>query len=191
MGPEEQRKEDERQMPIHLDDLDVLPEVEGLRSALIVACNMCAGASMSMKDNKPFIQFFRSLLKSPPLERHIRKLKAQLAETGVRTEKFKAGVIQQFFLCLWTSRQRKKLRARAAEYEAVIVLGCDSAVETVRDSVKGTECRVIEGMAVAGIMNSQPEFHLPCNISFNGSKVIPMCDRHCKQFRHTSGRKKE
>ncbi len=178
-------------MPIHLNDLNVVSEVEGLSSALIVACNMCAGASLAMRENKPFIQFFRSLLKSPPLERHIRRLKSQLSEKGVKTKKFKSGVIQQFFLCLWTSRQRNKLQKYAKKYEAVIVLGCDSAIETVRDSVRGTDCNVIKGMEVAGIMNTRPKFHLPCNISFEDSKIIPICDRHCKQFRQKSRRKKE
>ena len=167
-------------MPIHLNELDVVPEVEGLDSALIVACNMCAGASLAMSENKPFLQFFRSLLKSPPLERYIGKLKSQLSEKGVKTRKFKAGVIQQFFLCLWTLRQRSKLHNCARKYEAVIVLGCDSAIETVRDSVKGTECNVIKGMEVAGIMNTKTRFHLPCNISFEDSKIIPACDQHCK-----------
>ena len=169
-------------MPIHLDDLDVVSEVEGVDSALIVACNMCAGASLAMKENKPFIQFFRSLLKSPPLERHIRKLKAQLSEKGVRASKFKGGVIQQFFLCLWTSRQRNKFHEQAKEYDAVVVLGCDSAIDTVRESIRGTDCSVIKGMEVAGIMNTKANFRLPCNISLEDSKIVPICDRHCERF---------
>jgi hypothetical protein len=173
-------------MPIHLDELDVICEVEGAGSALVVACNMCAGASLAMKEKRPFLEFFRSLLKSPPLERHIRRLSRQLSEKGVKTKKFKSGVIQQFFLCLWTSRERKRLREYAKEYEAVIVLGCDSAIETVVESVKGTGCKVIKGMEVAGIMNTKPRFHLPCNISFEESKIIPICDRHCKQAREES-----
>ena len=178
-------------MPIHLNEIDIVSELEGLDSALIVACNMCAGASFAMNENKPFIQFFTNLLKSPPLERYIGKLKCQLSEKGVKARKFKGGIIQQFFLCLWTSRQRKKLRNYAKEYEAVIVLGCDSAIETVRDSVKGTDCYVIKGMEVAGIMNTKPRFNLPCNISFQESKVIPICDQHCRPLRQKSFRKKE
>jgi hypothetical protein len=167
-------------MPIHLDELDITSEVEESSSALIVACNMCAGASLAMKENKPFIQFFRSLLKSPPLERYIERLQAQLSEMGIKTEWFRGGIIQQFFLCLWTSRQRGELQECAKEYKAVIVLGCDSAIDTICRSVEGTDCKVIRGMEVGGVMNTKPKFHLPCNISFEGSKIIPMCDRHCK-----------
>jgi len=173
-------------MPIHLEELDVVSEVEGLGSTLIAACNMCAGASLAMSENKPFLQFFKSRLKSPPLERYIERLQSQLIENGVRSAKFQGGVIQQFFLCLWTSRQRKKLQENAKQYDAVIVLGCESAIETVRESVKGTDCKVIKGMEVAGIMNTKTIFHFPFNISFDYSKVIPMCDRHCEQFSHQS-----
>ncbi|MHC4733459.1 MAG: hypothetical protein ACYTDW_03230 [Planctomycetota bacterium] len=61
-------------MPAHLEDRNIMSEVEGLNSALIVACNMCAGASFAMKENKPFIQFFSNFLTSPPLKRYIAKL---------------------------------------------------------------------------------------------------------------------
>ena len=64
-------------------------------------------------------------------------------------------------------------------------------MKTVIDSVKGTDCNVIKGMEVAGIMNTKPKFHLPCNISFESSEIIPICDRHCKQFSPKSQQKKE
>ncbi len=178
-------------MPIHLEELDVMSKVEGLDSALIVACNMCAGASFAMKENKPFIQFFSNYLTSPPLERHIAKFQSQLKEKGVKTKWFKGGIIQKFFLCLWTSRQRSKFREYVEKYDSVIVLGCDSAFKTIRDSVKGTDCKVIEGMEVAGVMNTKTKFNLPCNISFEHSKVATICDLHCERFSQKSQQKKE
>lgn len=173
-------------MPIHLHNLDVVTEAEGLNSALIVACNMCAGASLAQRENKPFIQFFKSLLKSPPLENHIEILQSQLQGKGIRTKMFRAGIIQQFFLCLWTARQRNKLKKYAKDYEAVIVLGCDSAIATAKDSVEGTSCKVIKGMEVAGVMNTKTQFDWPCDISFTESKTIPICDRHCEKFNQES-----
>ena len=170
-------------MPIHLDNLDIVSKVEGFDSALIVSCNMCAGASLAMKENKPFIQFFGSGLTSPPLKKLVKRIQFELSKKSVKTKWYKGGIIQQFFLCLWTSRQRDKLHELAKEYEAVIVLGCDSAIETAKDSVQGTDCTVIKGMEVGGIMNTKTKFHLPCNISFEDNSIVPCCDRHCKQFR--------
>jgi hypothetical protein len=171
-------------LPIHLEELNVVQKVKGLNSELIAACNMCAGASLAMSKNKPFIQFFKSRLKSPPLERYIENLQSQLLELGVRSSKFEGGVIQQFFLCLWTSRQREKLQENAKDYDAVIVLGCESAIKTVLETVNATACKVIKGMDVAGIMNTKTRFHWPFDISFEYSKVIPMCDHHCEKFSH-------
>jgi len=185
----EENKEGVIKMPIHLEDLDVMSKIKGLDSTVIVACNMCAGASYATKENKPFIQFFSNLLTSPPLERHIKKLQSQLKEKGVKTKWFKRGIIQKFFLCLWTSRQRRKFRKYANEYDSVIVLGCDSAFKTIRDSVKGTDCKVIEGTKVTGVMNTKTKFHFPCDISFEYSKVATICDLHCKRFRQNLSRR--
>ena len=47
-------------MPIHLDDLDVISEVEELSSALIVPCNMCPAVTVAVREEKPFIEARRS-----------------------------------------------------------------------------------------------------------------------------------
>ena len=47
---------------------------------------------------------------------------------------------------MWSEGRRKKLRKGAKKLDAVIVLGCDTANETVREAVKSTGARVIEGM---------------------------------------------
>jgi len=161
-------------MPIHLDDLDVISEVAGLGSALIVPCNMCPAITVAIREKQPFLELFRSFLKSAPFERYIRALQSRLKEKGVTTEVFRSNFIHQWFLCMWTSGRRKKLKMHAKRYEAVIVLGCDSATETVRELVPSTDFKVIEGMKVVGFMNAKPKFHLPCNVSFEDCRIVPM-----------------
>ncbi len=161
-------------MPIEFNDLDVVSEVAGLSSALIVPCNMCPAVSVAVREKKPFMKFFRSFLKSIPFEQYIRTLQCRLREKGLRTKVFRSNLYHQWFLCMWPSGQRKKLQKHAKQYEAVIVLGCDSATETVRDSIKSTDCKVFEGMEVAGFANAKLRFHLPCNVSFEDCKIIPI-----------------
>jgi hypothetical protein len=161
-------------MPIHFDDKDVLSEVAGLSSAIIVPCNMCPAVTVAARENRPFIQFFRSFLKSIPFEQYIKTLQSRLRDKGVNTRVFESNLIHQWFMCMWTPGQRRRLQKHAKSYGAVIVLGCKSATETVRDLVDSTETKVIEGMEVAGIMNAKLKFHLPCNISFEDCKVIPV-----------------
>ena len=165
-------------MPIHFNDLDVVSAAGGLKSALIVPCNMCPAATVAERENKPFMQFFKSFLKSLPFEQYIRDLQSRLSEQGVDTKVFKSNLYHQWFMCMWTSGQRKKLQAVAKQYEAVIVLGCESATETVRDAVKSSGCKVIEGMEVTGIMNATLRFHLPCNVSFENCRTIPISQQH-------------
>ncbi|HSH71230.1 MAG TPA: hypothetical protein VK997_15010 [Deferrisomatales bacterium] len=161
-------------MPIHFNDLDVVPEVAGLSSALIVPCNMCPAVTVAVREDRPFIRFFRSLLKSAPFEKYIMDLQSRLLENGVNAKVFKSLIYHQWFMCMWTSRKRKKLQKCAGQYEAVIVIGCESATDTVRDVLKSNYCKVIEGMKVAGIMNAKLKFHLPDNISFEDCKVVPI-----------------
>lgn len=161
-------------MPIHFDDRDVISEVAGLRSALIVPCNMCPAVTVALRENQPFMQLHRSLLRSAPFEKYIRDLQVRLGEEGVKTDVFRNNLYHQWFMCMWTAARQKKLRECAKQYDAVIVLGCDSATVTVRDAVESNNCKVVEGMKMTGIMNAKLNFHLPGNISFKGCKIVPI-----------------
>jgi hypothetical protein len=161
-------------MPIHFKDLDVISEAAGLRSALIVPCNMCPAVTVSVREKRPFMRLFRSFIKSAPFREYIKTLQLRLREKGVKTKVFESNLYHQWFMCMWTLRRQKKLRKQAKQYDAVIVLGCDSATETVLDAVRSLDCKVIEGMKVFGIMNAKLSFHLPGNISFEDCRTIPI-----------------
>jgi hypothetical protein len=161
-------------MPIHFSDRDIASEVEGVDSALIAPCIMCPAATVAVREQEPFLQLFRSPFKSAPLEKYIETMQSDLAEKGVRTDVFKSRLYHQWFLCMWTGSRRKKLRKRAIGHDAVIVLGCDSATETVREAVGESGCRVIEGMKMSGIINAQLGFHLPGNIGFDSCRIVPI-----------------
>ena len=164
-------------MPIHFEDLDVVSQIDGVRSALIVPCNLCPAATVAVREQRPFMQFFRSIFASAPFERYIKALQTRVAEKGVNTQVFRSRLYHQWFLCMWTAARRKKLRKSAKQHDAVVVLGCDSATETVRDAVRSTDCKVVEGMGVAGIMNAQLSFHLPGSVSFQNCKIVAISRR--------------
>jgi hypothetical protein len=160
-------------MPIHFEDRDVTSETAGLRSALIVPCNLCPAVTVATRENRPFMRFFRSPVKSAPFEEYLETLQSRLSEEGVSTKVFRSSLYHQWFMCMWTSRRRKKLEKQAKNYDAVIVLGCDSATETVRGAVP-PEVKVIEGMKTAGIMNGRMSFRLPANLVFDDCRLVPI-----------------
>jgi hypothetical protein len=161
-------------MPIHLHDLDVVSQAAGVNSALIVPCNLCPAVTVAVNQKQPFMKLFRSVLKSAPFEQYIKDLQSRLSDSGVTTKVFKSNIYHQWFLCMWTDRRRRKLQKQAEQYDAVIVLGCDTANETVRDAVEPTGAKVIEGMQVAGLMNAKLSLQLPANISFKDCRIIPI-----------------
>lgn len=161
-------------MPIHFDDLDVMPELAGLHSALIVPCNMCPAVTVAVREERPFMRLYRSFLKSAPFTEYIRAMQDRLLKKGIRTEVFESNIYHQWFMCMWTAGRQKKLRKHAKQHDAVIVLGCDSATETVRDSVRSTGCRVVEGMRVTGIMNAKLSLRWPGDICFADYRTIPI-----------------
>jgi len=164
-------------MPIHFNDRDVVSELEGSQSALIVPCNLCPAVTVAVRENRPFMRVFRHFLRSAPFEEHIEAMQSRLNEKGVSSTVFRSRLPHQWFMCMWTSGQRKKLEQRARQHDAVVVLGCDSATATVRDAVRSHNCVVVEGMEVAGIMNAQLRLQLPADVSFDDCTVVPIAQR--------------
>lgn len=161
-------------MPVYLDDIDVIPELEGLHNALIVPCNMCPAVTVAIREKKPFLRLYRSWFKSAPFQQHIKNLRSQLTEKGIQSKVFKSNFYPHWFMCMWTTGHRKKLKKQTRRYDAMIVLGCTAATETVRAVVKSSNCKVVEGMKVIGMMNARMQFHMPGNVSFVDCETIPL-----------------
>ena len=152
-------------MPFYLKESHVLPRVAGFRSVLIVPCRFCPAASLAVREKSPYIELFRRFLRTEAYELFIQTLERRLNDEGIKTAVFDSKLPHQIVACMWTSGRRRELAKRAAEFEGVVVLGCDAMVETVSDSIRPTDCRVIQGMEVEGIMNVLPTLSFPFNLS--------------------------
>jgi hypothetical protein len=97
--------------------------------------------------------------------------RCRLASEGIRTNAFDSKFLHQFVTCMWTSARREDLARKLRSYDAVIVLGCDAAVEAVRRCAASSDCRVISAMEVEGIMNVTPTIHFPLTIRLEVSSV--------------------
>lgn len=158
-------------MPFILNAIDDSTAYEQYKSVLIIPCRFCPAASAAVKSDEPYIEIFRRFLKTGSYERFIRNLKSKLEKKGIKVGVFKSRWIHQFVLCMWTSKRRADLKKRAKNYEALIVLGCEAAVQTVRDSIKPETCEVLQGVKTEGIMSIRPRFSLPCNITLDIESV--------------------
>lgn len=168
-------------MPFYLKESDVLPQVAGLQSVLIVPCRFCPAASLAVRENKPYFQFFRRFLRTEAYESFIQTLKRRLEDEGIQTAVFESRFPHQFAACMWTAKRRRELAKRAAEFEGLLVLGCDATVQLARDSIGSIDCRVIPGMENEGIMNVLPTVSFPFNISLELQGITPVVTKGAQE----------
>ena len=161
-------------MPFYLKETNILPQVAGLRSVLIVPCRFCPAASLAVRERRPYIELFRKFLRTEAYESFIQALKRRLQDEGIKTAVFDSKLPHHFVTCMWTSRRRRKIARRAAAFDGVVVVGCEATAETVRDAIGSADCRVIQAMETEGIMNVLPILSFPLNISLQVQGITSM-----------------
>ena len=160
-------------MPFYLDGVDVVPELAGCRSALIVVCRFCPAASMAMRKDRPYLELFHGFPDTGAYEEYIDDMRTGLEREGLEVGVFRGGLVN-FIICAWTEGQRGRLLEKARRYEAVVVLGCDAALDGVRGILETTGCRVVHGMESEGVFDAIPRFRRPGEIRLDLVAVTPM-----------------
>jgi len=166
-------------MPVYLKDIHDFQQLEQFESVLIVPCRFCPAASLAVRNNEPYFEFFRHMLQTAAYERYIETMKSELEKRGVKADVFRSRIPHQFVVCMWTRRRRKQLMRRAKKYDAVVVLGCEAAVQTILDSVDDASFQVVQGMRTEGIMSILPRFQWPGRITLQLNSITPLL--HQKQ----------
>jgi len=147
-----------------MQPLDVTDELKSYKSILIVSCPICAPVSLAAERSSPFIEFFKSGIKTPAYEDSLREIREPLEQRGVRTDVFTAYAPCPA-MCLWTKGQRNRLLKRAGNFEAALVMGCESARHTVEQVLKDTDCETVLAMRLTGITNATVKFRFPLTVS--------------------------
>lgn len=155
-------------MPLHLEPLDVSTEFEHFHSVLIAACPICPPMSLAMQTGSPFIEFFKRGVKTRAFEDYIKEVRERLECRGIRTGSYTA-YLPCPTMCLWTKGQRRRFLKHAKAYEAVLVMGCDSAMQTAEDTLADTDCQVVQAMKVNGVTNATLKFRFPMTLELQRS----------------------
>lgn len=150
-------------MPVKLTPRDVSSDLAGFNSVLIASCPVCPPMCLAMQKEEPFIEFFKHGTKTAAFEDHIQSIRDSLEERGVRTGVLSLHVPTPM-MCLWTKRQRARLRKRAEGYEAVLIMACDSGTESAKDALKDTACEVIQSLDMDGVINATTSIHFPLTV---------------------------
>ena len=151
-------------MPVNLTPKDVSAELAEFNSVLIASCPVCPPMCVAMQNDAPFIEFFKHGIKTEAFEAYIQSIRDSLTKRGVRTGVFSIHTPTPM-MCLWTERQRSRFLNRARDFEAVLVLGCDSGTVSAKDALKDTDCRVVQALDMNGVVNATTTIRFPFVIS--------------------------
>ncbi len=150
-------------MPVNLTPRDVSADLAGFDSVLIASCPVCPPMCLAMQKEEPFIEFFKHGIKTRAFEDYIQSTRDSLEERGVRTGVFSIHTPTPM-MCLWTKGQRARLLKRASDYEAVLILACDSGTESAKDALKDTDCQVFQALDMDGVINATTSIHFPLTV---------------------------
>lgn len=158
-------------MPVNLTPRDVSADLAGFKSVLIASCPVCPPMCLAMQKKEPFIEFFKHGVKTAAFEDYIESIRDSLTHRGVRTGVFSIHAPTPM-MCLWTKGQRQRLLKRARDYEAVLVLACDSGTESAKDALKATECQVFQSLDMDGVINATTSIRFPMTIAMERNSGV-------------------
>lgn len=163
-------------MPLHLEPLDLYDKLQRYSSVLLVSCPVCPPVSLATDKEMPFMEFFKHGIKTPAYEEFLGEVREHLEQDGTKTGVF-TSYLPCAATCLWTAGQRKRLLKRAGDFDAALVMGCESARLTVVETLKDTNCDVHLAMQLVGVTNANLKFEFPLTIRLDNQARVHANER--------------
>lgn len=163
-------------MPLHLEPLNLYDKLQHYSSVLLVSCPVCPPISLATDKQMPFMEFFKHGIKTPAYENFLGEVRKRLEQGGVKTGVF-TSYLPSAATCLWTAGQRNRLLKRAGEFDAALVMGCESARHTVEETLKDTNCDVLLAMQLVGVTNANLKFEFPLTIRLDNQARVHANER--------------
>jgi hypothetical protein len=154
-------------MPIALKPIEIENQFFSRTSVLIVPCQVCPKMCLAAEQKLPYIDM-------PAGSRHdffsgyIAGIRETLERHGLRSGIFNPPMTSPM-MCLWPERLRNRLSREAKNYDAVAVIGCESATATARNAVGLPAEAVVQLMRNEGMANFVAQFNLPCTVELKSS----------------------
>ena len=165
-------------MPLLLEPVDVVDQLGEAQSVLVASCPICPAFSLAMNEAAPLVDFDRGLPRLMALKDHVAGLCDALESRGMRTDTFTIYAPLPM-MCLWTEGQRNRLVKHARSFDALLIMGCDSAAYTAAQALEGSRCRVIQAMRLIGITNARVGYKAPMKLVLEQTARVPVnVNRH-------------
>ena len=159
-------------MPLALSLVPVERQFDGCRSVMFVGCNVCPRMHLAWKHHRPLFSPAMLLGKEDDLSRHLAGLRRDAEGRGQRSAGFRAPSASA--ACLWSASLARRFRRAGADHEAFGVIGCESAVRTVRQIFP--DRRVVQLVRVEGIANFTLRAVWPLTVELAAGSTVPLSE---------------
>jgi hypothetical protein len=161
-------------MPLALRPVPVDRQFDGCGSVMFVACNVCPRMHFAWEQREPIFSMAMLLGKKNGFQTYLRQLRLEAEGRGQRSAIFPTPSATAG--CLWSSALAEKFRRAGADYEAIGVIGCESAVKTV--SQVFPEKRIVQLVQVQGIANFTLRTGWPLRVEIISATQVPLGESH-------------
>jgi hypothetical protein len=157
-------------MPLALELVQPGSRFAGRKAVLFVACPICPRMHVQHRAGEPLYSWRTVLGAKDAFDRHMISLVQGVRASGASADWHRtSGLLPA---CLWTEADGRKLRDRARAFDAVGVVGCESAVATVARFVSGKP--VVQLAKVTGIANLTLRSRFPLRCEIVAGETIPL-----------------
>jgi len=157
-------------MPLALSPVPIARQFDGCRSVMFVACNICPRMHFAWENHEPLFSAAMLLGKEDSFQRYLQGLQRDAQGRGQRSALFRTSSTTA--ACLWSTALAKKFRRAGAGYEAIGVIGCESAVKTVAQIFP--DKRIVQLVRVEGIANFTLRTGWPLRVEIIAAAQIPL-----------------
>ena len=147
-------------MPLYMKPAPIDASIFSHESVLFVVCGVCPKMCMSVQQDRPYFSPGRLFGRKDFFDEYVAGLRKKFQDKGLRADVFKNKKLNSM-MCLWPQNQRDLLSKHSEIFQAVAVIGCQSAVFTVKDSLRSQNKKIYPMMQVEGIANFKTKMEFP------------------------------
>ena len=157
-------------MPLAVSPVPVGNRFDRARAVLFVACNVCPRMHLAWTNREPLFRWTSVFGRADSFTKHVKTLQLEAVRSGKRSAVFRTPSTTP--MCLWSRDLAKRFTREADGYDAIGVIGCESAVRTVAQACPGKQLEQL--VRVEGIANFTLQKRLPLEVRILAASRVPL-----------------
>jgi hypothetical protein len=157
-------------MPLAMELQPLGSQLAGSSAVLFVACSICPRMHVQHRASEPLYSWRTLLGRKDAFDRYMEMQVASAQASGVAAAWHRTSPLSA--ACLWTEDDGARFRKKAALFDALAVIGCESAVATIKRLAPHKP--VAQLAKVVGVANFSLRRRWPITLEIVGAESVPL-----------------